>query len=470
MLIGESTEIIFEGVMPINQIMSHNSKIVNSAYLVNCDAGDKIIRPTNMTEVNIYNPICLGLNFSPYKEAAPDLFPLSVEDELKVNRGVSDKEYGDIDNDGDIDILYADRFGKLNVLINSAGAGMIPNYPSTGVSLNILNSTESYRLYDWNGDGVNDLILHEYDAGAAVYRISYYQNNGSGVFPATATTVLMTSGVDYPPVDWFFDIGDLNNDNLPDILLSQGWFHGVAYFENTGGTSPYFSLASPQIYNPGNSFISNIFLLGNSGSYPVPEIYDVDCDGDNDVLISDPLYSSTMGNGGRVYFHENNGGVTSGIFPNINRVGLTNQFGLNDETVDNAPLACDWVVTRIVDYFDNNCPIAISYTPCENKFYYFLQEDCLCVDFYLLSVEDVAVKTNDYSLRLYPNPSSSSINVSGVYEMDFNYEIYDIHGKIISNGTYSKGNSIDISRYQKGMYLIKIIQGNRTKTLKFIKN
>jgi len=472
--IGGSSEIIIEAILPSVTSLFSGDKAINSAYLVNCSPDGNIVIPTNMVELNIDAPVCTPLNFSPFTIAVPDLFPLAVEQELSVNRDVNkDKEYGDIDNDGDVDILFSkkDNSTQLPVLYwleNTAGPSNSPIYNLPSVNLNILNA-RSYRLYDWNNDGCNDIVILGWNAGVVVFI-----NDCNASF--TFGSYLLYDLIDYKYADeLLMDIGDLNNDGMPDIVISgqHTASPGTIFYEHNGSNVyPFYNLPSPQNYISNGNGVTNPFIPENNGSIPTPEIYDADCDGDLDLFISDPLLPAPNYGGARMYFHENNGGVTNNTLPNVNVIGVSNQFGFLDDPNSsgyNSPLRCDWIITRIVDYFGNGCPIAISYNPCSQKFYYYLQEDCLCPDFYLLSIDDVKAYIKDTQLVLYPNPSSSTIHISGGNQLEFNYVIFDIQGRKMNNGTYSQGNSIDISNYTNGVYLIKLYQGNKEKTLKFIK-
>lgn len=76
---------------------------------------------------------------------------------------------------------------------------------------------------------------------------------------------------------------------------------------------------------------------------------------------------------------------------------------------------------------------------------------------------------NNYSnnnLFIYPNPAQQniSINVGNSVELS----IFDITGKIIFSNNYYNGESIDISKYIKGIYIITIKEANRILTKKLI--
>ncbi|PQJ32686.1 hypothetical protein BST92_12445 [Nonlabens arenilitoris] len=442
-----------------------NSIVSNSAYLVNCDAGTGIIIPSNLVELSIDSPLdqCEPLDFLPYQTAAGNLFPLAIEQELDTDRfSTLDKEYGDIDNDGDTDILYtkmdsSSGFPVLYWLENTAGTNTTPVFNMPPVNMNIQNAL-SYRLYDWNNNGCLDIVVY----GVNTSTIVYY-NDCSGNF--SLGVQILFDNIDYRYGPALLAVGDINNDGLPDILLSSQSvnFPGTVYFENNGSTSyPFFNLVSPQNYTSFGNGITNPFIPENSGSYPTPELYDVDCDGDIDLLLSDPLLPNSSG--GRMYFHENNGAFTTGTFPNVNTTGIGNQFGLNDTSSGINDLRCDWVVTRIVDYFSNGCPIAISYNPCQRKFFYYSQDDCGCA-----TLSNDSFISQKETLKLYPNPTVSQFYIQGETLDDNQFIIYDINGRIIMEGNYNTNDGIDSSNFETGIYFVAIKNNNVWQSLKFVK-
>jgi hypothetical protein len=69
-----------------------------------------------------------------------------------------------------------------------------------------------------------------------------------------------------------------------------------------------------------------------------------------------------------------------------------------------------------------------------------------------------SVGENDYLsiINLFPNPSKGIINISGVMNTDYNISIYDINGKRIIYKTVKSNDIMNLSGYDKGLYLIKI--------------
>src|SRR3972149_3218939 len=79
-----------------------------------------------------------------------------------------------------------------------------------------------------------------------------------------------------------------------------------------------------------------------------------------------------------------------------------------------------------------------------------------------LSVNDI--EANSIHVTVYPNPSSSIVNVNvseGFFTNKSHYEITDVTGKLISTEKLSSENSkIDFSLLPKGIYMLKIVTEN----------
>lgn len=69
------------------------------------------------------------------------------------------------------------------------------------------------------------------------------------------------------------------------------------------------------------------------------------------------------------------------------------------------------------------------------------------------------------SLKLYPNPANEFISIDGL-NIDSNYEIVDLNGKVLCKGKYDA--RIDISTLSKGTYLVNISSKNKKTVLRLI--
>jgi phosphoketolase len=82
-------------------------------------------------------------------------------------------------------------------------------------------------------------------------------------------------------------------------------------------------------------------------------------------------------------------------------------------------------------------------------------------------------ENGSFSIDMYPNPATNNVNVrfSQIPESGAQLLLLDINGKQLqSRQVQSTLEKLDISSYPAGMYFIKTIVGDLTKTNKLIKN
>ncbi len=85
-----------------------------------------------------------------------------------------------------------------------------------------------------------------------------------------------------------------------------------------------------------------------------------------------------------------------------------------------------------------------------------------------LSVTEISAPS---TIRIFPNPASNVLNISSAVNRKASIIISDITGKILMTSALTGTQKIiDISGLSYGIYFLKIIDGNKTETVKFIKN
>ncbi|MBK9104051.1 MAG: hypothetical protein IPL92_05650 [Saprospiraceae bacterium] len=297
-------------------------------FLLSCDP------PFHL--MGLYDP---ALPVSPDPAVFND--PLLKEELISNGFFGKDKEYGDVDHDGDIDILYLTNTNELWTILNT-GSVTVPDYRAAAKIFTGLTGVFSFRLTDWFGDSINDLVVMADIAGTMT--ISLYLDIAAQIGSPVPDATLFDQ-TQYPINNaQLMEAGDIDGDHFPDILISgQGLpINGTAYFKNVGpgwAFPPAYEFVAPQTFE--NPLIPEVGL-----SFPCPELFDADCDGDLDLFISDPTW--TFEGGGHMDYYENTGPESPFMF--FTQIAPC-PFGFDDIPLPNMDLSCDWVVTRIVDFF-----------------------------------------------------------------------------------------------------------------------
>lgn len=207
----------------------------------------------------------------------PGLSP-SVEYGLSDNSSFTRSlAYGDIDGDGDVDVVLANAGASLadfnlRVLLNG-GAGTF----TAGESYTAGQRTVQVELADIDGDGDLDIV-----AGSSLSfsnQVTIRLNNGNGTFGPRVQYDTGDGGA------WSFGLGDLDGDGDLDIVTQQVEFPGRVMLNNGNGT----------------------FTIGASVQYGANVVAgtlaDIDGDGNLDVVAVGSLTDNAL-------FLRNNGNAT----------------------------------------------------------------------------------------------------------------------------------------------------------------
>jgi 6-phosphogluconolactonase (cycloisomerase 2 family)/predicted nucleotidyltransferase len=189
-----------------------------------------------------------------------------------VNNGIGgDVAYGDFDSDGDLDILASGWGGgrRLRIYKNNGNGTIDPNQIEVDGATGGLQN-ESLAWGDFNGDGSLDILFSGSDGTNRQLRV--YNNNGNGTMDATQVEVDgVNGGLQDGGVSW----GDFDNDGVMDILVS-----------GTNGTTRELKVYK----NNGNGTLdpNEINVDGLNGGLQDGSVAwgDYDADGDIDALVN----------------------------------------------------------------------------------------------------------------------------------------------------------------------------------------
>jgi len=166
----------------------------------------------------------------------------------------------DLNGDGLMDVVTASfDDGALGVFFNNKSS------PGTFNPALVLNSpgASQIAIADMNGDGLPDLV-------SADFNVSLFVQTSPGTFAAPVSL--------YPGGANWVALGDLNGDGAADVALTDS--QSVKVLMHTGAASSATFAAPVTVFTP----TPNANVIGGS----VIAIADVDGDGLNDLVITDP--------------------------------------------------------------------------------------------------------------------------------------------------------------------------------------
>jgi hypothetical protein len=202
----------------------------------------------------------------------------------------SDADFGDVDDDGDLDIIFTNTgtsaFGtSLDRLYINDGTGTFTNESAARLPGVAVAESIDCDFADIDGDLDLDLVMGHRNGRSQLWR-----NDGDGNFTDITLANLPNDGSGTYSVD----PGDIDGDGDLDILVVRG--SSELAFQNDG-TGDFVNVAGTAIPN-------NPFQDDNDGDF-----FDFDNDGDLDYVIA------RLGSGGERIYRNDNGvmNLTSGM-------------------------------------------------------------------------------------------------------------------------------------------------------------
>jgi hypothetical protein len=291
---------------------------------------------------------------------------------------------------------------------------------------------------DLNGDGMEDLILGDYNG-----RVFYYANTGTSKLSSYTSSLdtlhYLANGKKYPinvGTTALPSVVDMDKDGKMDLLLGSGNGNLHYYHNISTGTTPLFELAN-------DTFGGNQPLNDNKAS---PYIADLDKNGHPDLLLG--------GHNGEI-----------GIFMDIdlakgNITPLKNVV-YNSFTKKNYEPDFGYAVAPAAALLDDDTLPDIVIGSYAGGFQLLTSGNHADI---FTSVKPDAVQESH--MRLYPNPASQSIFIewdNGTLAADATFTVIDMTGRVSKqftgkNNTGENNVRLDVSNLTSGIYLLRMEQ------------
>jgi hypothetical protein len=315
--------------------------------------------------------------------------------------------FGDIDNDGDLDAVMVNHFVNHQIFENNGDGTFTDITADTNIETELLEVGVGIQVMmeDFDNDGFIDIFLTTSDG---IHHM--FVNEGDKTF-STVSSPFVTNG----PRVQSAATGDLNNDGFIDLIagFAQGFngpssTHNDQLFLNDGNANNWSKIILEGVESNRNGIGARVEIYGAWGM----QIREV--------------------RSGESYGTQNS---------------LTTHFGIGDETT------IDQIIVRwpsgIVDLIEApNSNTTLNILEGENE----------------LSVEDSTLNL----FSMYPNPATSSISISAKKLIETSeLRVFDITGKkVLSQNIGSTTQyDIDIRHLTAGVYFVTL----GTQTVKLIK-
>ena len=367
----------------------------------------------------------------------------------------------DYNNDGFQDIYISnDKPDNLNILYKNNGDGTfddVSEYSGAGIGINAMTTT----IGDYNNDGWFDIYITNTPEGNELLR-----NNGDGTF----TNVAEATATTFNSVGWGAVFLDADSDGLLDLYVSSDFDGSVGSF------------LSAAFYHQQNNetFIipENIGFQDDTRKSYTNAIGDINNDGKPDIVVGNDIEPNFLWANTTV--NENNWLKVKleGVISNRDGIGNTIEINIDGQSQYRYTLAGEGYLSQnsFYEFFGMGNATEVDYVKVTWTATGEIEIiNNIAANQAIIIKEGSGVLSSENNLKetafsLYPNPSSNGIfKLSVLNQEKVSVQVFDISGRLITKKNNLKDNEqINLSQYQKGIYIAKLSSETNNRTLKLI--
>jgi len=365
----------------------------------------------------------------------------------------------DYNNDGFQDIYISnDKPDNLNILYKNNGDGTfddVSEYSGAGIGINAMTTT----IGDYNNDGWFDIYITNTPEGNELLR-----NNGDGTF----TNVAEATATTFNSVGWGAVFLDADSDGLLDLYVSSDFDGSVGSF------------LSAAFYHQQNNetFIipENIGFQDDTRKSYTNAIGDIDNDGKPDIVVGNDIEPNFLWANTTV--NENNWLKVKleGVISNRDGIGNTIEINIDGQSQYRYTLAGEGYLSQnsFYEFFGMGNATEVDYVKVTWTATGEIEIiNNIAANQAIIIKEGSGVLSSENNLketafRVYPNPSSNGIfKLSVLNQEKVSVQVFDISGRLMTKKNNLKDNDqINLSQYQKGIYIARLSSETNNRTLK----
>jgi len=367
----------------------------------------------------------------------------------------------DYNKDGFQDIYISnDKPDNLNILYKNNGDGTfddVSEYSGAGIGINAMTTT----IGDYNNDGWFDIYITNTPEGNELLR-----NNGDGTF----TNVAEATATTFNSVGWGAVFLDADLDGLLDLYVSSDFDGSVGSF-----------LSSAFYHQQNNeTFIipENIGFQEDTRKSYTNAIGDIDNDGKPDIIVGNDIEPNFLWSNKTV--NENNWLKVKleGVISNRDGIGNTIEINIGGQSQYRYTLAGEGYLSQnsFYEFFGLANATEVDYVKVtwtatgESEIINNIAANQAITIKEGSGVLSSVNNLKDTTFSIYPNPSANGIfKISVANQEIVSLQVFDISGRLITKKIDLKNNDqINLSQYQKGVYIARFSSETKNEVLKLI--